>query len=119
MAARRNPPTIDPARTARLRAWVNDGHTSAEIARLEGVSRSTMTEVLQRHGLTTRKQGFTMNEVTRPSVTAEQRIRIGQMIAAGHSDDHFIAHHTGAAAEQVAAIRSQGPAKPANRTKPR
>lgn len=52
------------------------------------------------------------------AVTAEQRIRIGQMIAAGHSDDLVIASHTGATSEQVAAIRSAWQATAA-RKKPR
>lgn len=50
MAARINPPTLCPSRAARLREMVQAGLRPAEIARREGIARSTMTEVLQRYG---------------------------------------------------------------------
>jgi hypothetical protein len=120
MAARRNPKRTDPARTARLQRWIDRGFWAADIARIEGVSRAAMHAVLKRHGLTTNR-GSTMNDVARPeripALTAEQRIRIAELIAAGHFNDLVIAQHTGAAPEQVEAIRSAG--QTATRKKPR
>lgn len=50
-AARLNPPTVNPARTERLRALLAEGLKQVEIARREGVAANTMSEVLKRHGL--------------------------------------------------------------------
>lgn len=56
MPARINPPQPCPDRTERLRDLINAGHHAAAIARIEGLARSTMCEVLQRHGLAARRK---------------------------------------------------------------
>lgn len=40
--------------------------------------------------------------------TAEQILRVAQLIRAGHSDDQHIASHVGITADQVARFREQG-----------